>query len=122
MIIVDTALVQRAAEGRPIRVGLIGAGKFGSMYLAQVPRGLELVSSNAKRLSALVGRLLDLSKLARTALRCTAACGRCAFKATEYTPLAKTAGWVSIFGAAAIWSARRAVSSTATTSAPAFLY
>jgi predicted homoserine dehydrogenase-like protein len=31
-------LQQRAAEGRPIRVGLIGAGKFGSMYLAQVPR------------------------------------------------------------------------------------
>jgi predicted homoserine dehydrogenase-like protein len=31
-------LSQRAAEGRPIRVGLIGAGKFGSMYLAQVPR------------------------------------------------------------------------------------
>ena len=31
-------LHQRAAEGRPIRVGLIGAGKFGSMYLAQVPR------------------------------------------------------------------------------------
>jgi predicted homoserine dehydrogenase-like protein len=31
-------LQKRAAEGRPIRVGLIGAGKFGSMYLAQVPR------------------------------------------------------------------------------------
>jgi predicted homoserine dehydrogenase-like protein len=31
-------LLQRAAQGRPIRVGLIGAGKFGSMYLAQVPR------------------------------------------------------------------------------------
>ena len=31
-------LLQRAAEGRPIRVGLVGAGKFGSMYLAQVPR------------------------------------------------------------------------------------
>ena len=31
-------LLQRAAEGRPVRVGLIGAGKFGSMYLAQVPR------------------------------------------------------------------------------------
>jgi predicted homoserine dehydrogenase-like protein len=30
-------LQQRAADGRPIRVGLIGAGKFGSMYLAQVP-------------------------------------------------------------------------------------
>ena len=31
-------LLQRAAEGRPIRVGLVGAGKFGSMYLAQIPR------------------------------------------------------------------------------------
>jgi len=31
-------LLRRAAENRPIRVGLIGAGKFGSMYLAQVPR------------------------------------------------------------------------------------
>jgi predicted homoserine dehydrogenase-like protein len=31
-------LQKRAAEGRPIRIGLIGAGKFGSMYLAQVPR------------------------------------------------------------------------------------
>ena len=31
-------LTQRAAEGRPVRIGLIGAGKFGSMYLAQVPR------------------------------------------------------------------------------------
>src|SRR4051812_37238030 len=30
-------LQQRAADGKPIRVGLIGAGKFGSMYLAQVP-------------------------------------------------------------------------------------
>ena len=38
-------LQQRAAQGRPIRVGLIGAGKFGSMYLAQVPRtpGIHLV-------------------------------------------------------------------------------
>jgi predicted homoserine dehydrogenase-like protein len=39
-------LVQREAEGRQIRVGLIGAGKFGSMYLAQVPRtpGVHLVA------------------------------------------------------------------------------
>jgi predicted homoserine dehydrogenase-like protein len=28
-------LSRRADEGRPLRVGLIGAGKFGSMYLAQ---------------------------------------------------------------------------------------
>ena len=34
----------RAAEGRPVRVGLIGAGKFGSMFLSQVPMitGLEV--------------------------------------------------------------------------------
>ncbi|HLV29739.1 MAG TPA: Gfo/Idh/MocA family oxidoreductase [Burkholderiaceae bacterium] len=31
-------LQSREAAGRPVRVGLIGAGKFGSMYLAQVPR------------------------------------------------------------------------------------
>jgi len=31
-------LLQRAAAARPVRVGLIGAGKFGAMYLAQVPR------------------------------------------------------------------------------------
>lgn len=39
-------LQRRAAEGRPIRVGLIGAGKFGSMYLAQIPRtpGVHLVA------------------------------------------------------------------------------
>ena len=38
-------LQQRAAEGRPIRIGLIGAGKFGSMYLSQIPRtpGVHLV-------------------------------------------------------------------------------
>ncbi len=30
-------LLARAAEGRPVRVGLIGAGKFGSMFLSQVP-------------------------------------------------------------------------------------
>jgi predicted homoserine dehydrogenase-like protein len=31
-------LRERAAEGRPLRVGLIGAGKFGSMYLSQIRR------------------------------------------------------------------------------------
>jgi predicted homoserine dehydrogenase-like protein len=35
---------QRAAAGRPVQVGLIGAGKFGSMFLNQVPTtpGLEV--------------------------------------------------------------------------------
>ena len=34
----------RAAAWRPVRVGLIGAGKFGSMFLSQAPttEGLEL--------------------------------------------------------------------------------
>jgi predicted homoserine dehydrogenase-like protein len=38
-------LCERAAQGRPLRIGLIGAGKFGSMYLAQVPKtpGVQLV-------------------------------------------------------------------------------
>jgi len=31
-------LQQRESQGKPITVGLIGAGKFGSMYLAQIPR------------------------------------------------------------------------------------
>jgi predicted homoserine dehydrogenase-like protein len=37
-------LAARVAADRPVRVGLIGAGKFGSMFLAQVPsiRGLEV--------------------------------------------------------------------------------
>ncbi len=40
-----TKLQQRQADGRPIRIGLIGAGKFGAMYLAQIPRtpGVHLV-------------------------------------------------------------------------------
>ncbi len=38
-------LAARAREGRPLRIGLIGAGKFGSMYLSQVRRtpGMHLV-------------------------------------------------------------------------------
>jgi len=37
-------LRQHSDAGRPVRVGLIGAGKFGSMFLAQVPTiaGLEV--------------------------------------------------------------------------------
>ena len=38
-------LLSRAANNNPIRLGLIGAGKFGAMYLAQIPRtpGVQLV-------------------------------------------------------------------------------
>ena len=39
-------LQERAKAGRPVRAGLIGAGKFGSMFLAQVPTtpGLEVAA------------------------------------------------------------------------------
>jgi predicted homoserine dehydrogenase-like protein len=41
----DAQLRERAARGRPVRVGLIGAGKFGSMFLAQARQtaGLQIV-------------------------------------------------------------------------------
>ena len=39
-------LAARAESGRPVRVSLIGAGKFGSMFLSQVPTipGLEIAA------------------------------------------------------------------------------
>jgi predicted homoserine dehydrogenase-like protein len=39
-------LQKRAANGHPVRVGLIGAGKFGSMFLSQVPTtpGLQVAA------------------------------------------------------------------------------
>ena len=39
-------LAQRAADEKPVRVGLIGAGKFGTMFLAQVPSspGVEVAA------------------------------------------------------------------------------
>jgi predicted homoserine dehydrogenase-like protein len=39
-------LKERAAQGRPLAVGIIGAGKFGAMYLAQVPNtpGVHVVA------------------------------------------------------------------------------
>jgi predicted homoserine dehydrogenase-like protein len=56
-------LNERAAQGKPLRIGLIGAGKFGSMYLAQLPRtpGIHLVgiadlsAANARASLARVG-------------------------------------------------------------------
>ena len=56
-------LARRVAEGRPLRVGLIGAGKFGTMFLAQARRvpGLhvlgvaDLAPDRARAALALVG-------------------------------------------------------------------
>jgi predicted homoserine dehydrogenase-like protein len=65
-------LAARAAAGKPVRVGLIGAGKFGSMFLTQVPSiaGLEvgaiadLDPDRAKAACRTVG--WDASCIART--------------------------------------------------------
>ena len=40
----QSLLAARVEAGKPVRVGLIGAGKFGSMFLAQVPsiQGLDV--------------------------------------------------------------------------------
>lgn len=40
-----SSLKQREADSNPVRVGLIGAGKFGSMFLSQVPTTPGLVVS-----------------------------------------------------------------------------
>jgi len=58
----------REAAGKPLRVGLIGAGKFAAMYLAQVPKtpGVRLVAiadlapDNARSNLARVGWPADL--------------------------------------------------------------
>lgn len=47
MIIVDTALARRAAQGRPVRVALVGAGFMGRGFVNQVVNsvpGMELVA------------------------------------------------------------------------------
>ncbi|HJU18518.1 MAG TPA: Gfo/Idh/MocA family oxidoreductase [Stellaceae bacterium] len=64
---------ERAAAGQPVRVGLIGAGKFGAMFLNQVPTmpGLEvsvvadLDPERARQACRTVG--WDAARLARTA-------------------------------------------------------
>ena len=66
-------LQARAATGKPVRVGLIGAGKFGSMLLSQVPTtpGLEIAviadldPERARAACRTVG--WDDARLARTA-------------------------------------------------------
>ena len=67
-------LQAQAASGRPVRAGLIGAGKFGSMFLSQVPTtpGLEvtviadLAPERARSAMATVG--WDAERAARTAI------------------------------------------------------
>jgi predicted homoserine dehydrogenase-like protein len=66
-------LKERAAAGRPVRVSLIGAGKFGSMFLSQIPTtpGLEIAviadlnTDRARNACRLVG--WDDARIDRTA-------------------------------------------------------
>jgi predicted homoserine dehydrogenase-like protein len=72
-------LAARLEAGKPVRVGLIGAGKFGSMFLAQVPsiKGLDVTLicdrdiDRAKAACRTVG--WDAGRVARTEF---SACGR----------------------------------------------
>ncbi|HXW29038.1 MAG TPA: Gfo/Idh/MocA family oxidoreductase [Xanthobacteraceae bacterium] len=67
-----TKLAARMAAGKPIRIALIGAGKFGSMFLSQLPTipGLEVSTiadldpDRAKATCRLVG--WDQDRIART--------------------------------------------------------
>ena len=55
MILVDTALLRREREGRPIRVGLIGAGFMGRAIAYQMltaTRGMRLVAVSSRRIEA----------------------------------------------------------------------
>lgn len=69
-----TKLQARAAEGRPVRAGLIGAGKFGSMFLAQAPTtpGLEVTAiadlSTQRAQAAMKAVGWDQERAGRTAL------------------------------------------------------
>ncbi|MGC2078202.1 MAG: SAF domain-containing protein [Xanthobacteraceae bacterium] len=68
----QSLLAARMEAGKPVRVGLIGAGKFGSMFLAQVPsiKGLEVALicdrdvDRAKTACRTVG--WDAGRIART--------------------------------------------------------
>jgi len=77
-------LKARAEAGRPVRVGLIGAGKFGSMFLAQAPRtpGLhvaaiaDLAPARARDALARVGWPVERSA-ARTIAEAVKSGGAC---------------------------------------------
>src|SRR5258708_12816262 len=72
-------LTARRAAGKPVRVALIGAGKFGSMFLSQVPHtpGLEvpvivdLDPQRAKEACRTVG--WDTERIAATTITADAA-------------------------------------------------
>jgi len=67
-------LQAQAVQGRPVRAGLIGAGKFGSMFLSQVPTtpGLEVTAiadlSTQRAQAAMAAVGWDAERAERTTL------------------------------------------------------
>ncbi|VXC98100.1 Homoserine dehydrogenase [Sphingomonas sp. T1] len=63
MILVDTALIRREAEGRPIRVALVGAGFQGAAIVRQIvtaTRGMQIVGVVNRHVDAAVRALTDV--------------------------------------------------------------
>src|SRR5215475_561886 len=75
-------LMERAAAGRPVTVGLIGAGKFGTMFLTQARRtaGLHVVG------------VADLAVARARAQLATAGWDAAAYAATSHAEARKTGG------------------------------
>ena len=67
----STMLAERADAGRPIRIGQIGAGKFGTMFLAQLrlTRGMHLTAL-ADLLPSRAQRAVDRRRMVAGADRC----------------------------------------------------
>ena len=59
MMIVDTALKKREDEGRPIQVGIIGAGYMGRGMALQIEKSIP-----GMRVAALYNRTADTAKFA----------------------------------------------------------
>ncbi len=71
MIIVDTALAKREAEGRPIKVGLVGAGYMGAALTLQIESaipGMQVAGIAARRPDQALGayaQVMDADQIAR---------------------------------------------------------
>jgi predicted homoserine dehydrogenase-like protein len=66
-----TKLQEREAQGRPLRIGVIGAGKFAAMYLAQAPRTPGVHVAGIADLAP-VGARANLERVGWKAERCAA--------------------------------------------------
>ncbi len=66
MIIVDTALRKREAEGRPIKVGMIGAGFQGKAIAFQIIRatpGMQLCAIASRRIEAAISAFAQTDRM-----------------------------------------------------------